>query len=131
MTIKNIFIQQSYNVLLLYEVHIFINNLPIYFCTSSWSYCIPFANNYAGDIINLGVVVCECSANFISQLWNMKKLLWVPPKKQYSDPGFFSMPGYTNRLNAPPIFPHFFSMLTGCTTAIDRYNVCNGCIASD
>lgn len=48
----------------------------------------------------------------------------MPPKKQYSeDPGFFSMPGYTKRLNAPPIFPHFFSMLTGCATAIDRYNV--------
>ena len=49
----------------------------------------------------------------------------MPPKKQYSeDPGFFSVSsGYTKRLNAPPIFPHFFSMLTGRTTAIDRYNV--------
>ena len=53
----------------------------------------------------------------------MKKLLWMPPKKPYSDPGLFSMPGYTNRLNTPPIFPYFFSMLTGCATAIDRYNV--------
>ena len=54
----------------------------------------------------------------------MKKLLWMPPKKQYSeDPGFFSMPGHTNLLNTPPIFPYFFSMLTGCATAIDRYNV--------
>ena len=54
----------------------------------------------------------------------MKKLLWMPPKKKNSNPGYATpIPGYTNPLNAPPILPHFFSMLTGCATAIDRYNV--------
>ena len=54
----------------------------------------------------------------------MKKQLWMPPKKKYSNQGYAApIPGYTNPLNAPPILPHFFSMLTGCATAIDRYNV--------
>ena len=50
----------------------------------------------------------------------MKKLRWMPPQKKYANPEIFSAPQH---LNKPPILPHFFSMLTGCAAAIDRYNV--------